>query len=55
MHVMINPSVVFHLFCVFIDDGVRICVAGTWWEVRGGDIVEGLNWRWRPSVYISRR
>jgi len=38
MHAMINPSVVFDLFCVFIDDGVRVCV-GHWsgfkFSVRG--------------------
>ena len=29
MYAMINPCIVFDLFCVFIDDGVRICV-GPW-------------------------
>ena len=26
MHAMINPYVVFNLFCVFIDDEIRVCV-----------------------------
>ena len=29
MQAMINPCVVFVLFCVFVDDGVRVCV-GLW-------------------------
>jgi len=38
MHVMINQYVVFDLFCVFIDGGVRVCVGarrGFKFSVRG--------------------
>ena len=36
---MVNPYVAFGLFCVYIDEGVRVWV-GPW---RGSSLVEGLK------------
>ena len=42
MHAMINPYIVFDLFCVFIDDGVRN-VCGPLKRVQIYSYLEGLK------------
>ena len=41
---MVNPSVLFCLFCVCIDDGVRVWV-GPWRGFKFFSLVEGLSFR----------